>query len=244
MWNRNGRASSTVYPCDMRAILAIDTSSPTVSVAVARSDGRLARRATPQRDSSPVLLRMIDECLGEAEVTGQELDGILALRGPGSFTGLRVGLATALGLHQATRVPATGAPTLACLAAAAPVTGRPVLAAVEALRGEWFVQRFLTSNGNWPQALDEPRKIHPSALDPTDIGVVSAHDVDRLASLLDPKIERAIDPGALAPVAARLALRRPPSWEPGLLTKPLYLSGPAVQRPGPPKSVLDDGARA
>lgn len=228
----------------MRAILAIDTSSPTVSVAVARSDGQLVMRAIPQRESSPVLLRMIDECLGEAEVTGRELDGILALRGPGSFTGLRVGLATALGLHQATQAPATGASTLACLAAAAPVSGRRVLAAVEALRGEWFVQRFIASDGNWPTALEEPRRVDPSALDTTDVGVVSAHDVDRLASQLGPEIETTIDPGALAPIAARLALRQPPKWEPGLLTKPLYLSAPAVDRPGPPKSVLVDGSRA
>ncbi|HEX2164131.1 MAG TPA: tRNA (adenosine(37)-N6)-threonylcarbamoyltransferase complex dimerization subunit type 1 TsaB [Thermoanaerobaculia bacterium] len=102
-------------------ILAVDSASPVVSVAVAVGGAVRAERAVEIGRSSERLLAMIDEVLREAGVDGPRgLAGIVALAGPGSFTGLRVGLATVLGLHQATGVPAAAVPTLPVLAAAVP----------------------------------------------------------------------------------------------------------------------------
>ena len=64
---------------------------------------------------------MVQEVLTEAGVGVRDLGGIAVLRGPGSFTGLRIGLATVLGLHQALGVPATAIPSLPVLAASAGV---------------------------------------------------------------------------------------------------------------------------
>lgn len=96
--------------------MALDTASPVVSVAAARPSGVIAERREELRRSSVRLLGMIDEVLAEAGVRVAGLAGVVVLAGPGSFTGLRVGLATALGLHQATGVAATAVPTLGTLA--------------------------------------------------------------------------------------------------------------------------------
>ncbi len=109
----------------------MDTASPTVSVAVGRGGEALAVRSVELRRSSEALLRLVDEALEEAGAGLRDLDGILALRGPGSFTGLRVGLATAFGLHQALGTPATAVPTLEVLVSAA-----QAVQAVRAARAE------------------------------------------------------------------------------------------------------------
>ena len=120
-------------------LLALDTGSPQVSVALGRDGQVLAERSVEIDRSSGRLVEMIGEVLAEAGARPRDLGGVLALQGPGSFTGLRIGLATALGLHQALGVPATAIPTLRVLAAREEGT---IVAAVDALRGEWSAQAF------------------------------------------------------------------------------------------------------
>src|SRR5829696_1815679 len=99
--------------------LVLDTGSPLVSVAVGRAGQVVSERSVELGRSSALLLDMIREVLEEAGVAPSELGGIAVLRGPGSFTGVRIGLATALGLHQALGTPATGISSLQALAASA-----------------------------------------------------------------------------------------------------------------------------
>jgi tRNA threonylcarbamoyl adenosine modification protein YeaZ len=98
-------------------VLGLDTGSPLVSVAVTCGDRVLAERATELRRSSERLVGLIDDVLTAAGVSPGALHGVVALRGPGSFTGLRVGLATALGLSQGLGCLAAAPPTLLVLAA-------------------------------------------------------------------------------------------------------------------------------
>ncbi len=132
-------------------VLAVDTGSPTVSVALARDGVILSQDEVDIGRSSRRLLPMIDAALADAGVVGADLSGLVALAGPGSFTGLRVGLATTLGLHQALGVPAAAVPTLPTLArsvlAEADGPGR-VFALVDVLRDEWACQEFeVTATG-------------------------------------------------------------------------------------------------
>jgi tRNA threonylcarbamoyl adenosine modification protein YeaZ len=97
-------------------LLALDTASPTVSVALARGPELLGERSIAMERSSALLLALVHEVLSEAGARPADLAGVVALRGPGSFTGVRIGLATVLGLHQALGMPATALETLRVLA--------------------------------------------------------------------------------------------------------------------------------
>jgi tRNA threonylcarbamoyl adenosine modification protein YeaZ len=124
-------------------VLAVDAGSPVVSVAIGVGGEVLAARAVALQRSSTQLLALVAEVLEETAARPADLAGVVALAGPGSFTGLRVGLATALGLVQGLGVPALALPALAVLAAASGAPpGALVIAAVDALRGEWSAQAF------------------------------------------------------------------------------------------------------
>jgi len=223
-----------------QAILALDTGSPTVSVAVARHGAVLAEHAVEIGRSSRGLLGMIDRALAEAGVATTELCGIVALAGPGSFTGLRVGLATALGLHQALAVPAVARPTLEALSLAlGHAETRRVAAVVDLLRDEWACQEF-TVNGAAPEPRGAAERLSVGRLaerwgrgEPVHVVGFGAEAAlgRRLAA---PHAAGRItfhQPPPLAGPAAAEATLRPPAWDPSTLTDPLYFRGPAVTRP-------------
>ncbi len=222
-------------------LLALDTASPTVSVALGRGGEALCGRSIELRRSSEALLRMVAECLDELGARIGDLEGVLALRGPGSFTGLRVGLASALGLHQALDLPSTAVPTLEVLATFAAGRGAagPVVAVVDALRGEWFAQGFDLPAGAAPAARGEARILAPEAIARLEPATVVGFEAGRLASALALESSgggasreiSALEPEALAPAALHLAALRPIAWDPAALTSPLYLRAPAVSLP-------------
>lgn len=100
------------------------------------------------------LMEVIARALGEAGVGYADLDAIAVSVGPGSFTGVRVGVATARGLALALRIPAVGVTTLEALAAEALLAhpGSAVIAAIDAGRGQVYLQRFAGDG----KAVDEP----------------------------------------------------------------------------------------
>jgi tRNA threonylcarbamoyladenosine biosynthesis protein TsaB len=126
-------------------ILALDTSTPTSGVAV-WEDGRvLAERRARVTVHSDTLLLMIDEALREVGWTPFTLDGVSCTAGPGSFTGLRIGLATAKGLCFAAGKPLLGIPSLEALAARAP-DGR-VAAVMDAHKQEVYAAIYQVTAG-------------------------------------------------------------------------------------------------
>lgn len=106
-------------------VLGIDTAIPTASVALVE-DGELlaeeiyARPAErnqgggfqPLGNHAEVILPLIESLFEKAQITFQQISGIAVSIGPGSFTGLRIGLATAKGIAYASRVPLVGVSTL------------------------------------------------------------------------------------------------------------------------------------
>lgn len=107
-----------------RVFLALETTAPVASVAVAvgaevRATGWLTRR----REHAAGLLARIESTLEEAGVGRGEIEGVLVGRGPGSFTGIRIGAATAIGLATGLGVPLY--PCSSLMAAAVPGVGAP-----------------------------------------------------------------------------------------------------------------------
>lgn len=112
-------------------ILAFDTATSTATAALVRDGELLGERAVGSRE----LLAAIDGLLEDAGVLPAALDAVACGIGPGSFTGVRIGLAHARGLALALGIPVAGVSTLAALAAAAPAGAVPV---VDARRAEVF----------------------------------------------------------------------------------------------------------
>ncbi len=212
-------------------LLALDTGSPLVSVALARDGAVVASRSVEQERSSTRLLEMIREVLDEAGIGVGDLGAVAALRGPGSFTGLRIGLATVLGLHQALGIPSTALPSLQALAVAAGTNGR-VIAAVNALRGDWSAQGFKDGHSLGEMELlpgpELPRLAGGKEAVVTGFGVSRLREVPGWPADL-----RLLEPGPLAPAAAVLAAFPGTVWDPALLTSAIYSRPPAVTLPKP-----------
>ncbi|MCU0313151.1 MAG: tRNA (adenosine(37)-N6)-threonylcarbamoyltransferase complex dimerization subunit type 1 TsaB, partial [Solirubrobacteraceae bacterium] len=129
----------------MSLVLAFDTATPATVVAARRGDGPVAERADlPEPGARPAhaprLLALCEEALAACAATWADVTRLGAGTGPGTFTGLRIGVATARALAQATGAPLAGVPTLEGLArgAAGAHPGHAVLAVLDARRGEAF----------------------------------------------------------------------------------------------------------
>jgi tRNA threonylcarbamoyladenosine biosynthesis protein TsaB len=148
-------------------ILCFDTATPATVVAAAHEpDHVLVRRHDPAAGERPAhataLLPLVDEALAAAELELVDLERLGVGTGPGSFTGLRIGLATARGLAQGLGLPLAPVSTLEALAAGASAEAgpeRPVLAVIDAGRGEGFA---LAVRGE--RRLGEPAALGPEAL--------------------------------------------------------------------------------
>jgi tRNA threonylcarbamoyladenosine biosynthesis protein TsaB len=151
-------------------LLAIETATTACAIGVRAGDARLTRVLDENRRHTEVLAVGIAEMLSELDLTASDLDRVVVDRGPGLFTGLRVGLATAGAMAHAVGCDLVGVTSLELLAHGAwadDVRGR-LLSVVDARRGEVFVQRF--------ELGDDVAAIH-------DMAVVTPQEVaDRMSS--------------------------------------------------------------
>jgi tRNA threonylcarbamoyladenosine biosynthesis protein TsaB len=100
-------------------ILAFDTSGETCSVALLMGKTCLQRIESRPRKQAEALLPMIDAILAEAGIGLTQLDGLALTRGPGAFTGVRIGIGVAQGMSYAADIPAVTVSTLAVIAQSA-----------------------------------------------------------------------------------------------------------------------------
>ena len=218
-------------------VLAIDTALEACSAAVLDTEhaGVVARESLPmQRGHAEALMPLIARVLDRAQLNFAELDRIAVTTGPGSFTGLRVGISAARGIALASGKPAVGLSTLAAYAApfiAADDT-LPVVAAIDARHDHVYLQVF----GPGGRTIVTPR-------------LVSIADARRMALTGGPRIVgtaanimAANWPGGERPPAA-VDQRAAPDidWvarlgaaavETGLPPKPLYLRAADAQPQG------------
>ena len=139
-------------------ILAFETATRVMSVAVLDGSRVIAELSTEgARLHSERLLPGIDAVLGEAGLGLDDLDAIAVSAGPGSFTGLRIAIATAKGLAFPTGPTVVAVPTLAALARAARGAEGPVAALLDARRGELYA-------GLWASADAEGEPVVPESV--------------------------------------------------------------------------------
>lgn len=126
-------------------ILSVETATGCQSIAILRGDD-VAAFLTKHAEGSHAkwIIPTIDAALESAGLALRDLDGIAVSIGPGSFTGLRVGLATVLGLRAVTRVPLVAVPTLEAMAWNLREEGPDLCPIIKARAGEayWAVYRW------------------------------------------------------------------------------------------------------
>ncbi|KQU69175.1 tRNA (adenosine(37)-N6)-threonylcarbamoyltransferase complex dimerization subunit type 1 TsaB [Phycicoccus sp. Root101] len=154
-------------------LLAIDTSTSAITVAL-RGEG-VAASATvlDARGHSEHVAPLIERCLASAGRTPAEVTGVVVGNGPGPFTGLRVGIVTGLVFGHARGVPVHGVCSLDALAAdAAPLVGRrELLVATDARRKEVYWARYAveTVDASTPERLVTRRLTEPAVDRPADL---------------------------------------------------------------------------
>ena len=124
-------------------ILAVDTTTSSCSVAVLEGNVTLAELTLSGREThSRHLLKNIDDVLMESGLDITDLEGFAVTTGPGSFTGLRIGLSTVKGLSAATGAPIAGVSSLMALASGAPLYDGQICAIIDARKNEVYASIY------------------------------------------------------------------------------------------------------
>jgi tRNA threonylcarbamoyladenosine biosynthesis protein TsaB len=205
-------------------VLAIDTAGVDCSAALYDSAaGKILSAVTEtiSKGHAERLMAIIDEALAKAGVQLKAIGRVAVVVGPGSFTGIRVGVAAARGLALALGRESVGVTTLETLARSylAKHPGKPVVASMDAKRNEVYTQAF-SADG---KALSEPAALSPeeaTALVGRLSAVATGSWIDQPANQADEFAGR--DRFDIAMVARIGAEKTAGAERP----KPLYLRGP------------------
>ncbi|KHT45836.1 hypothetical protein SE23_19100 [Vibrio sinaloensis] len=147
-------------------ILALDTATENCSVALLVDDKVYVRSEVAPRDHTKKILPMVDEVLKEAGVALAELDALAYGRGPGSFTGVRIGIGIAQGLAFGADLPMIGVSTLEAMAQGSyrKHGAEHVACAIDARMSEVYWGRFARQeDGTW-SPVDAECVVPPSVL--------------------------------------------------------------------------------
>ncbi len=211
-------------------ILALDTANSRCSAAVLVDGGEgnvetlFARNEELSRGHAERLMGMIEEVLAEAGLSLDAMDRIAVTRGPGSFTGLRVGMSVARGLGLVLDVPVIGITTLAAIAEGARDGKRAVAVALAARNEEVYAQSF--SADGTPQGDPSVVILEDFAKSLSEDTLLAGSAASRIAEQRQDLADGALSGDAAAAniaAVARLALR---ASEPDGPPTPLYLRPP------------------
>lgn len=215
-------------------ILAIETSGAACSAALMSGRAVHERSLAMTRGHAERLVPLIGDVLAEARVAYAGLDLIAVTVGPGTFTGMRVGLAAARGIALATGRPCLGVTSFECVleaalseAAAAWTSGRDVLVVLDSRRSEVFAQRFAGPGGEPAErVVATPEELASACNGVALIIGTAAAAVGAALSRGDVAVKE------LAPSAAAVASLAARRWAGGArpdgFPDPLYLRAPAT----------------
>lgn len=210
-------------------VLAFDCSGAACSAAVVIDDWVAAQRfVAMERGQAEALLPMIEVVLREAGLAPAAVDLLAVTVGPGSFTGLRIGLAAARGLALANDIPAIGVASFDAVVAEGD-QDLPLIVALESKRAELFLERC-----------DRRDERLPALVPPEDWAAVVPAMPCRLAGDGAPRLAAAlarsdiiVSPGNGRPDPVALARIGAARWQAGIRTPllPLYLRAPDTTAP-------------
>ncbi len=163
-------------------LLALETSGKSGSVAILRDEADSLfcdiEYLSPESGSAKTLAPAIERLMAKNNLAMHSLSGIALLTGPGSFTGLRVGVATAKTMAYALKIPIVEIDTLDAIALQCPVTNASVYAVLDAYRGQVFCAEYsIESNA----ALSRFEKL--SLTEILDIDVLISRTQQRVVTL-------------------------------------------------------------
>ncbi len=145
-------------------VLALDASHMMGSVAVTRGSDPFHEIIFDASDThSATLMPAVDECLAEAGVEIKDIDLFVTVIGPGSFTGLRIGLATVKGFAAVARRPVAAVGSLELIAADTAFDGAYIVPLIDARRGEVYTAMYDIS-GDRPAEILAPFASAPGSL--------------------------------------------------------------------------------
>ncbi|PSV55236.1 tRNA (adenosine(37)-N6)-threonylcarbamoyltransferase complex dimerization subunit type 1 TsaB [Photobacterium sp. GB-1] len=147
-------------------ILAVDTATENCSVALLMGDEVISRCEYAPREHTTKILPMVDTVLAEAGIKLNQLDALAYGQGPGSFTGVRIGIGIAQGLAFGADLPMVGVSTLAAMAQGTYRVHQAdnVLSAIDARMGEIYWGQYQRKiDGDW-QIIGAEQVIVPDAL--------------------------------------------------------------------------------
>ena len=150
-------------------ILAVDTATKSCSVAIVQNDTVLSEVTLVRRQThSKHLMEVIHSVVSFAGIMLSDLDGFAVTRGPGSFTGHRIGLGTVKGLAVASGKPIVGVSSLACLATQSRIPSYLICPILDARKGEVYWSRYRYADNQLNQFC--PEQVSPPENVLADIG--------------------------------------------------------------------------
>lgn len=179
-----------VDPTSQALILALDTSTEMASIALYRPvEGIIAEQTwLSRREQTTQLLPTLERLMALVAVTTNDIGGIAVATGPGSFSGVRIGLSNAKSMAYALQVPVWGVPTLDALAyQQVAVTAAQVCAVLKMGRGRLAWALYRTKGTRWqrltPYASGTPQEMAQSILDQqTNTGTLFCGELDAEAA--------------------------------------------------------------
>jgi tRNA threonylcarbamoyladenosine biosynthesis protein TsaB len=218
-------------------ILGFDTATPATAVALLRGDEVVEARHDPAPGERPGHAQRLLELVAHVMdgTRWEEIERIAVGVGPGSFTGLRIGIATARALAQARRIPLVGVSSLEALAAGA--EARRVAAVIDARRGEVFAAIYRDGRLELEPAALAPDELADRLRQPGESTLAVGDGAVRFREQLEPAgAEIPADGSSLHRLSAawicRLGARAEPAG-PGTVL-PSYLREPDA-KPKPPR---------
>jgi tRNA threonylcarbamoyladenosine biosynthesis protein TsaB len=145
-------------------LLAIDTSTQTIGIALYDDPAVIGEMQWKSSNHHTVeLTTAVDQLMKRCSVKPEDLSLLVVALGPGTFTGLRIGLAFAKGLAFSLHLPIIGVPTFEYMSAAQPISEFPMAIILPAGRTRLAVGWFSVKHSGW-QAISEPEVLTPEEL--------------------------------------------------------------------------------